>query len=50
MIIRDIAFENFRNIASERVVFSEGTNVLCGPNAQGKSNSLEGIYLFARGR
>lgn len=50
MIIRDIAFENFRNIASERVVFSEGTNVLCGPNAQGKSNILEGIYLFARGR
>lgn len=50
MIVREIAFENFRNIASGKVAFSEGTNVLCGPNAQGKSNILEGIYLFARGR
>lgn len=50
MIVREIAFDRFRNIPSERVEFSEGTNVLCGANAQGKSNILEGIYLFARGK
>ena len=30
--------------------FCDGVNVLWGKNAQGKSNMLEGIYFFARGR
>ncbi len=32
------------------VSLGEGINVLWGMNAQGKSNILEGIYYFARGR
>lgn len=32
------------------VSLGEGVNVLWGMNAQGKSNILEGIYYFARGR
>ena len=50
MICSSISFCNYRNISLETVSFSKGVNVLCGNNAQGKSNILEGIYFFARGR
>lgn len=45
-----ITFENFRNLEKTEVEFSPGVNVLWGENAQGKSNILEGIYYFARGK
>lgn len=32
------------------MIFADGINVLWGNNAQGKSNILEGIYYFARGK
>lgn len=32
------------------MAFTPGTNVLWGNNAQGKTNILEGIYFFARGK
>lgn len=32
------------------VEFTDGLNVIWGDNAQGKTNLLEGIYLFARGK
>ena len=32
------------------MTFSPGVNLLFGENAQGKTNALEGIYLFARGK
>ncbi|MBQ4067201.1 MAG: DNA replication/repair protein RecF [Clostridia bacterium] len=50
MKCNSIAFSNFRNVESEKCNFSDGVNVLWGKNAQGKSNILEGIYFFARGR
>ncbi|MBE6663676.1 MAG: DNA replication/repair protein RecF [Ruminococcaceae bacterium] len=50
MIVKNIEFENFRNIECEKIEFSEGINVIYGENAQGKTNILEGIYLFARGK
>lgn len=50
MIVKNIEFEGFRNIDSEKIEFSEGINVIYGENAQGKTNILEGIYLFARGK
>lgn len=50
MKCNSIAFSSFRNIESESCSFSDGVNVLWGKNAQGKSNILEGIYFFARGR
>ena len=43
-------FENFRNIESATVRFGDGVTVLFGENAQGKTNVIEGIYLFARGK
>lgn len=50
MKCNSIAFSSFRNIESQTVCFDDGVNVLWGKNAQGKSNILEGIYFFARGR
>ncbi|MBQ7921600.1 MAG: DNA replication and repair protein RecF [Clostridia bacterium] len=49
-MIQKIEFQDYRNMEACRVEFAEGVNVLCGMNAQGKSNILEGIYYFARGR
>ena len=42
--------ENFRNIACQSIRFSEGVNLLLGENAQGKTNVMEGIYFFSRGK
>lgn len=38
---------NFRNIAHEKLCFSDGVNIIYGDNAQGKTNALEGLYLHA---
>ncbi|MEF9918955.1 MAG: DNA replication/repair protein RecF, partial [Eubacterium sp.] len=40
---------NYRNYADETFFFSEGINVICGQNAQGKTNLLESITLLSRG-
>ncbi len=50
MICKKITYKNFRNIENEELTLSPGVNVIRGENAQGKSNMLEGIYFFARGR
>ena len=50
MFVRSVHYQNWRNLAEASADFSPGINVLWGMNAQGKSNILEGIYFFARGR
>lgn len=50
MKCHEIELTNFRNIENEKIEFSDGINVLWGKNAQGKSNVLEAVYYFARGR
>ncbi len=50
MIIKKFSATNFRNIEKCEIVFDKGINLLYGDNAQGKTNAVEGIYLFARGR
>ena len=50
MIIKNFKAENFRNIKSCNIKFDGGVNLLYGDNAQGKTNAVEGIYIFARGR
>lgn len=50
MTVRKVKYSRFRNIRDAELEFSPGVNVLCGKNAQGKSNILEGVYYFARGR
>ena len=50
MLVSKISFRDWRNIPGCSVPLYNGINVLWGMNAQGKSNILEGIYYFARGR
>ena len=50
MKVKDISFRNFRNYENEKIEFHEKLNIIYGNNAQGKTNILEGIYLFARGK
>lgn len=45
MIIKSIELCNFRNYEREEFQFHEGTNVLYGDNAQGKTNVLEAIFV-----
>lgn len=47
MIIKSLELENFRNYDSLHLNFDEGTNILYGNNAQGKTNVLEAIYVSA---
>lgn len=47
MIIKSVELCNFRNYEREIFEFHEGTNVLFGDNAQGKTNVLEAIYVGA---
>jgi DNA replication and repair protein RecF len=45
MFIESIQLKNFRNYQSLELHFDQGTNILYGDNAQGKTNVLESIYL-----
>lgn len=50
MKIKRFKAENFRNIERCDIEFSDGVNLIYGGNALGKTNVIEGIYLFSRGR
>jgi DNA replication and repair protein RecF len=51
MLIKEIEIENFRNI--DHVILREindEMNIICGNNAQGKTNLLEAIYFLCSGK
>lgn len=50
MYITNFHALQYRNIESASLCFRPGVNLLWGDNAQGKTNLLEGIYTFARGK
>ena len=50
MLIRTLALNNFKNAGEEELRFGDGINVICGENASGKTNLLEGIFYFASGK
>ena len=50
MYCKKIKLENFRNVESAEVSFTEGTNILIGQNAQGKTNLLEAIFYASVGK
>lgn len=50
MTVNRVTYLDWRNIGTCDITLCSGINVLWGMNAQGKSNILEGIYYFARGR
>ena len=45
MIIKSLTLSGFRNYDSLAMEFGEGTNILYGDNAQGKTNILEALYV-----
>ncbi len=49
MTVIRFAAQNFRNIADEEIFPCEEVNVIYGGNAQGKTNLLEGLWLFTGG-
>ena len=50
MRIKKLKIKTFRNIESADIEFSSGVNLLYGNNAQGKTNVIEAIYYFSRGK
>jgi len=50
MKINKFSARGFRNIKSCEIDFCDGVNIFHGENAQGKTNAVEGIYMFARGK
>lgn len=50
MTVDKVTYKGFRNIEDQVLCLENGVNILYGENAQGKTNALEGIYLFAHGK
>ncbi|MBO4355902.1 MAG: AAA family ATPase, partial [Clostridia bacterium] len=50
MICERVGYFNFRNIIDQTLYFSSGLNIICGNNAQGKTNALEGIWVCSSGK
>lgn len=49
MSLLELVLINFRNYGYEKIPFYEGCHVFYGPNAQGKTNLLESVYITAKG-
>ena len=45
MIVKSLELKDYRNYSNLSMNLSDGTNILYGENAQGKTNILEAIYL-----
>ena len=50
MFVEQVYLSNFRNYEIGNVKFIDGTNVIYGANAKGKTNILESIYIMSTGR
>ncbi len=50
MTLESINLRNFRSYTQKEFNFSSGTTLVVGPNAVGKTNLLEAIYLLSTGK
>ena len=41
-----LEYEGYRNLVTDSMEAAEGVNLIYGDNAQGKTNLVEGIWLF----
>ncbi|MGC1177005.1 MAG: DNA replication and repair protein RecF [Candidatus Saccharimonadales bacterium] len=48
-MLSDLRLQHFRSYDDSSFEFSEGVNIIVGPNASGKTNILEAILILARG-
>lgn len=49
-MIKSVRLENFRNFRLKKISFSEKTTIIVGPNASGKTNILESLFLLSTGK
>lgn len=49
-MLQKLRLQNFRNFDEKLLELSEGVTVIVGPNASGKTNILESIFLMATGK
>lgn len=49
MYVKKLSLRDYRNYTFIDLEFTGGVNIIVGPNAQGKTNLLESIYLLATG-
>lgn len=50
MKLKKIKIENFRNIENSTLEFSSDTTLIYGDNAEGKTNVIEALYMFAHSK
>ena len=50
MEITKLQLYSYRNYLVSEVIFNHGINVICGKNAQGKTNLLEAVYFCVVGK
>jgi len=50
MIVKNLKLHNFRNLENTVLTFSAKNNFIYGKNGSGKSNLIESIYLFFKGK
>lgn len=50
MMLQHLYLRNFRNFKEAQVEFGQKVNLICGRNAQGKTNLLEALLLLSTGR
>ncbi|MFA6860251.1 MAG: DNA replication/repair protein RecF [Clostridia bacterium] len=50
MMVEKLELTNFRNYGTETIFFTDGLNIVCGLNAQGKTNLLEAILFCCIGK
>lgn len=49
MLLKSLLLQNFRNYAKKEFSFDK-TTIIIGPNAYGKSNLIEAVYLLSTGK
>lgn len=50
MHVKSLKLRNFRNYSILNIDFNSNFNIICGDNAQGKTNILEAVFMCASGR
>ncbi|MDD4316128.1 MAG: DNA replication/repair protein RecF [Clostridia bacterium] len=50
MVIERLSLQNFLSYEKQQISFNKGLNVVTGPNASGKTNLIEAIYMSSIGK
>ena len=50
MIVTELTWQHCRNLTGGAIAPAAGVNVICGDNAQGKTNLLELLWIYTGGR